>query len=301
MKAFIARGDQIVGVFCAPDKPGAKPDSLRQDALALGLPVHSFASLRSEEAHAAMREARADLGVMAYVLQFAPQSLVTLPRLGTIQFHPSLLPLHRGPSSIAWAVAQGDREAGVSVFRVTDGLDEGPLIVQKRCAIGADETTGELYFNKLFALGVSALLEASELVLAGRQQELTQDERAATYEGWLQEDEARIHWGAPVAQVHNLIRACNPAPGAWTELDGLRLRLYDCRLHPVGRFVPGGHKPGQIVGVTERSVVFWAQGGLIEVLRLKPEGGAKLDAGEFARQRGFALSEDWRAWVRPQA
>ncbi|HZY18065.1 MAG TPA: methionyl-tRNA formyltransferase [Ramlibacter sp.] len=301
MEAFIARGDVIAGVFCAPDKPGAKPDALRAGAERLGLQVFSFPSLRSEEAARTMRALDADLGIMAYVLQFAPQSFVNLPRHGTIQFHPSLLPRHRGPSSISWPVALGAAETGVTVFRPTDGLDEGPVVLQKACPIGADETVGELYFNKLFPMGVQALLEAADLVLAGRHQERVQDESQATYEGWMHDEEARIHWGAPVDHVYNLIRACNPAPGAWTMLGDTRLRLYDARKHVVGRFAPGGHKPGDIAGVTPHSIVFWSQGGLVEVLKVRPEGGGKMDAGEFARQRGLAISDAWRAWVRPAA
>jgi methionyl-tRNA formyltransferase len=263
---------------------------LRADALALGLPVHVFASLRSPEAIAAMRSLDADLGIMAYVLQFAPQEFVNLPRFGTIQFHPSLLPRHRGPSSISWPIALGARETGVTIFRPTDGLDEGPVILQKSCAIGPDETLGEVYFNKLFPMGVAALLEAADLVTSGRHVETTQDESQATYEGWLQDEEAQIHWARPLDHVYDLIRGCNPAPGAWTMLDGVKVRIYDCRKHVVGRFVPGGHRPGDIARVTESSFFVWAQGGWIEVLKLRAEGGPKLAAGEFARQRGWPVS-----------
>jgi methionyl-tRNA formyltransferase len=286
-------------VFCSPDKPGAKPDALKADALARGLPVHSFASLRSPEAVAAMRSLDADIGIMAYVLQFAPQEFVNIPRHGTIQFHPSLLPKHRGPSSISWPIAAGARETGITIFRPTDGLDEGPVVLQKSCAIGPDETLGEVYFNKLFPLGVQALLEATDLVLAGRHTEQAQDERAATYEGWLHDDEAEIHWPGHVDTIYDLIRACNPAPGAWMMLDGVKVRVYDCRKHVVGRFVSRGHKPSDVAGVTENSIVIWAQGGLIEVLKLRPEGGGKMGAGDFARQRGWSISEGWRTWVRP--
>jgi methionyl-tRNA formyltransferase len=288
----------VVAVFCAPEKPGAKPDALRARADELKLPVHAVASLRSDEAHAAMRAAKADLGVMAYVLQFAPQSFVSLPRLGTIQFHPSLLPKHRGPSSISWPVALGASETGVTIFRPTDGLDEGPVVLQKSCPIGPDETVAELYFNKLFPMGVQALLEASTQVLEGRHTESVQDESQATYEGWMRDDEARIHWAAPIDHVYNLIRACNPAPGAWFEFQGQRVRVYDCRKHVIGKFVPGGHKPGDVAGVGADSLVFWSQGGVIEVLKLRPEGGAKMNAGEFAKQKGLAVSEGWRSLVR---
>ena len=286
-------------MFCAPDKPGAKPDALRQDALARGLGVFSFPSLRSPEAEAAMRSLQADIGVMAYVLQFAPQSFVNIPKHGTIQYHPSLLPRHRGPSSISWPVALGSRETGITVFRPTDGLDEGPIVLQKTCTIAPDETLGELYFNKLFPMGVQALLEATDMVLAGRHEERTQDERKATYEGWMHDEEAEIHWPGHVDTIYNLIRACNPAPGAWMMLDGTRVRVYDCRKHVVGRYVSRGHRPGDVAGVTEHSIVIWAQGGLIEILKLRPEGGGKIGAGEFARQRGMPIATEWQSWVRP--
>jgi methionyl-tRNA formyltransferase len=299
LEAFIARGDTIAGVFCIPDKPGTKPDALRADAEALGLQVFTFASLRSPEAVAAMRSLDADLGIMAYVLQFAPQEFVNIPRFGTIQFHPSLLPKHRGPSSISWPIALGAKETGVTIFRPTDGLDEGPVVLQKSCDIGPDETLGEVYFNKLFPLGVAALLEAADMVLQGRHVEHLQDEAQATYEGWMHEDECRIHWAAPLDHVYDLIRACNPAPGAWTELAGVKVRVYDCRKHVVGRFVPGGHKPGDIAGATENSIAVWSQGGIIEILKLRPEGGGKVGAGEFAKQRGLVVAEGWRALVRP--
>jgi methionyl-tRNA formyltransferase len=301
LDAFIARGDTIAGVFCVPDKPGAKPDALKADALALGLQVFTFASLRSPEAEAAMRSLDADIGIMAYVLQFAPQSFVNIPKHGTIQFHPSLLPLHRGPSSISWPIALGRRETGITIFRPTDGLDEGPIVLQKTCTIGPNETLGEVYFNKLFPAGVSALLEATDLVLAGKHEERVQDETRATYEGWLTDHECEIHWPGHVDTIYNLIRACNPAPGAWMMLDGVKVRVYDARKHVVGKFVPGGHKPGDIAGVTENSIVFWAQGGVIEVLKLRPEGGGKIGAGDYARQRGMAISTSWRAYVRAGA
>lgn len=287
LEAFLARGDEVAGVFCEPDKAGAKADVLREAAQARGLTVYQFSSLRSPYAEHAMRELDADLGVMAYVTQFAPQSFVNVPRLGTIQFHPSLLPRHRGPSSISWPVSQGATETGITIFRPTDGLDEGPVILQKSCAIGPDETLGEVYFNKLFPMGVAGLLEAADLVVAGRHEERVQDESLATYEGWFHEQEAQIHWHQHVDQVYNLIRACNPAPGAWTMLGGVKTWLYDVRKHPVRTYGDVRGKPGEIAWVTETSIFINAQGGHIEVQRLKAEGGKKMGAGEYARQVGL--------------
>jgi methionyl-tRNA formyltransferase len=290
LEAFLARGDQVAGVFCMPEKPGAKLDALREAAQDRGLPVFQFSSLRSGYAEQAMRDLDADIGIMAYVLQFAPQAFVNIPRCGTIQFHPSLLPRHRGPSSINWPIALGETVTGISIFRPTDGLDEGPVILQKSCPIGPDETLGELYFNKLFPMGVAALLEAADLVTGGRHEERHQDESKASYEGWYHDEESRINWANHVDQVYNLIRACNPAPGAWTVLNGVRIWIYDSRKHPVGKFAGVRGKPGDVVGITDTSILINSQGGQIEVLKLRPEGGRKMGAGEFARERKLLIS-----------
>ena len=197
LEAFMARGDQVAGVFAAPERPGARPDPLVVAAQERGLTVHRHAKYSSDEAKQALAELNADLGVMAYVLLFAPPEFCAIPKHGMIQFHPSLLPLHRGPSSIPWAIIRGRSETGLSIFRPTPGLDEGPVILQKRVPIGPDETAGSLYFDKIFPLGVEALVQAADLVVSGRATETTQDESRATYEGWVREAESRINWASP--------------------------------------------------------------------------------------------------------
>jgi methionyl-tRNA formyltransferase len=283
MEAFIARGDEVVGVFCKPEKAGERPDALRASAQSLGLQVFQFDSLKGLQAEAAMRSLNADIGVMAYVLQFVPQSLVNIPTHGTIQYHPSLLPRYRGPSSINWPIARGETETGLSVFRPTDGLDEGPVILQKRCPIGPDDTLGDVYFNRLFPMGVQAMIEAADLVVHNRHFETPQDEQLAHYEGWFKAEAAEIHWSQHVHQVYNLIRASNPAPGAWTDALGPRVWIYDCRKHISPRFTGAAAKPGSVSHVSNDTLFIHAQGGMIEVLRLKPEGGSKMNAGLFAK------------------
>jgi methionyl-tRNA formyltransferase len=290
LEAFMAHGHEVAGVFCAPEKADAKPDVLREAAQDLGLPVFQFSSLKSDFALRAMRELDADIGIMAYVLQFAPQAFVNIPRHGTVQYHPSLLPRHRGPSAISWSIALGETQTGISIFRPNDGLDEGPVVLQKSVPIRPDETLGELYFNKLFPMGVAALLEAADLIAAGRHEERAQDETQALYEGWFRDEEAQIHWASHVDQIYNLVRACNPAPGAWTVLDGVRVRLYDCRKHTVRAFGAVAGKPGEIAAISDTAIEINAQGGRIEVLKLRPDGGKKMSAGEFARQRGLRIS-----------
>ena len=213
LEAFLARGDEVAAVFCAPEKEGARPDALRAAAQEKGLKVHQFKSLRDPEAAQAMQDAGADIGIMAFVLQFAPQEFVTIPKHGTIQYHPSLLPKYRGPSSINWPIIKGDTETGLTIFRPSDGLDEGAVILQKKTPISPDDTLGTVYFDRLFPMGVQAMLEAADLVLAGKHTETVQDESQASYEGWCRAAEAKIDWAKPIDHVYNLIRGCNPAPG----------------------------------------------------------------------------------------
>ena len=283
LEAFLARGDEVAGVFVAPGKPGARPDPLETAARDKGLRLFQFASYRKPEAHAALRELGVDLGIMAYVLLFAPQEFVTIPKYGTIQYHPSLLPRHRGPSSINWPIIQGDAKTGLTIFRPTDGLDEGPVVLQKECAIGPDDTLGSIYFEQLFPLGVKAMLEAADLVLGGRCVERVQDESQASYEGWCRADAAKIDWHKSVVQVYNLIRGCNPAPGAWTSVDGKRLQIFDARISVYRRFAEVAGEVGAVTEATDRSFRVSAQGGSIEVLKAKLADGGKIAAGELVQ------------------
>lgn len=281
LEAFLARGDEVAGVFCAPEKPGARPDALKVAAEEKKVKVFQFASLKSEEAKAAMKGLDAEIGIMAFVLQFAPQDFVNIPRRGTIQYHPSLLPRYRGPSSINWPIIRGDTKTGLTIFRPTDGLDEGPVVLQKETEIGPDDTLGTVYFDRLFPMGVKAMLEAADLVAAGKHREAVQDESQATYEGWCRKAEARLHWANHVEFIYNTIRGCNPAPGAWTTLDGKELQIFDARKHPVRTFGAVKGKVGEIVEVTDKSFQVTAQGGRIEVLRAKLGDGKKMAAGEL--------------------
>jgi len=287
LDAFLARGDEVAGVFVAPDKEGAKPDPLKVAAQEKGLDVFQFASYRKAEAQAALRDLKVDLGVMAYVLLFAPQEFVRIPQHGTIQYHPSLLPKHRGPSSINWPIIQGSTKTGLTIFRPNDGLDEGPVILQKECDIGPDDTIGSIYFDKLFPLGVKAMLEAADLVLAGRHQEIVQDEAEASYEGWCRSAEARIDWAKPIAHVYNVIRGCNPAPGAWTTLNGKKLQIFDARRVLFRRFADVVGKIGEVSDVSAESFNVTAQGGAIEVLKARLEDGKKMSSGELAQANGI--------------
>jgi len=287
LDAFLARGDDVAAVFCAPEKEGAKADPLRAGAQEKGIKVWQFASLKTGEARDAMATLGADIGIMAYVLQFAPQDFVSIPKHGTIQYHPSLLPKYRGPSSINWPIIRGDTRTGLTIFRPNDGLDEGPVILQKETPVGPDDTLASVYFDRLFPMGVQAMLEAADLVVAGRHRETVQDESQASYEGWCRAPEARINWASHVDFVYNLIRGCNPAPGAWTTVNGRKLQIFDARKHTFRTFGAVKGKVGEVAEVGPSSFRVTCQGGQIEVLKAKGEETKKLAGAEIAAALGL--------------
>lgn len=290
LDAFLARGDTVAGVFTAPAAPEAKPDPLAAAASGRNLRVFPTANYSATESIEALRALEVDLAIMAYVLQFVPQAFCRAPRHGTIQFHPSLLPQHRGPSSINWPVMLGRTRTGLTIFRPADGLDEGPVILQKEVPIGPDDTVASLYFDKIFPLGIAALLEAADLVISGRAEERVQDEGEASYEGWVREAESRINWASPVDIVYNLVRGCNPAPGAWTMAGARRLYLFDSRKIVARRFAEvKGLTPGQVVAANQESFTVHAQGGFIEVLRCRFDAGKKIAGGEAGLAPGVMI------------
>jgi len=289
LEAFLARGDTVVGVFAAPERPGARPDPLVVAAEEKKLPVFRFPKYSEPDALETLKGLNADIGVMAYVLLFAPPEFCSIPKHGMIQFHPSLLPLHRGPAAIPWAIIRGRVETGLTIFRPTPGLDEGPVILQKRVPIGPDDTAGSLYFDKIFPLGVEALVQAADLVVGGRATEWTQEESEATYEGWVREAESKINWANHVDFVYDLIRGCNPAPGAWTifksgegeEQKEEKLYLFDAKKIMAPTFgAVRGKKLGEVVAAGPDGLRIHAQGGFVEVSRVRLGDGAKVKSNE---------------------
>ncbi len=287
LEAFIARGDTVAAVFCAPDH--GRPDPLRLAGEAAGVPTHMFAKLTSPDAIAALRAAEADIAVMAYVTQFVSQAFCTVPTFGTIQFHPSLLPAHRGASSMSWAIILGRAETGFSIFRPTDGLDEGPVILTRAVRIEPEDTLGSLYFGKVFPMGVAGLIEAADLVIAGQAAAVAQDEADASYEGIIGKAGSQIRWASHVHITHNLIRGCDPAPGAWTTHDGRRLFLFDTSRRIARTYAEvKGKAMGQVVAV-EGGVTIQAQGGTITARRLRYDTGKKIPAEEAGLEVGTIL------------
>src|SRR5260221_663769 len=267
LEALLKRGDDVVAVYVAAEKPGQKADPLKEAAIAASFKGSAF---------------KPDLQVMAFVTLFVPEDFLNIPTSGSIQYHPSQLPKYRGPSAINWPIIQGDTETGLSIFWPDNGLDTGDVLLQKKTPIGFEDSLGSVYFDRLFPMGVEATLESVDLVKAGKAPRIKQDDSQATYEGRCTADNARIDWGKPWRQIHNLIRGCNPAPGAWTTLDGNTLQVFEAKPLPARDPKGIGGKMGEIVTVEADGFTVVCADGRIKVLRVKPADGGKVGAGDYA-------------------
>ncbi len=283
LEALLGHGENVVGVYCAPDKEGQKPDPLKEYALSKDLPVFQPVSFKKKEVWEQMASLKPDLGVMAYVVLLVPEEALYIPTHTTIQFHPSLLPKHRGPSSINWTIIKGEKKTGLTIFWPDKGLDTGPILLQKEVEIAEDDTLGNVYFDKLFPLGVDAMMEAVDLVREGKAPKIAQDDSQATYESWCKKSNVEIDWSTPVDQVYNLIRGSNPQPGAWTTFNGKKLDIFDCT-----KLSEAGGLPGEVSDISEAGFRVSVGDGKIQVKRVRPEGDKKIAASEFVTGSGLA-------------
>lgn len=283
LKALQEQGEEVVGV-CAPATPeGGRPDPLRATAEAAGLPVLPTRRLRRDQAVVQQYlDLKPDLNVMAFVTDIIPESVLFAPPHQTIQYHPSLLPRHRGASAINWAIIQGDTTTGLTIFWPDAGIDTGPILLQRDVPIGPDDTVGSVYFNHLFPMGVEAMVESVRLVREGKAPRIDQDHSQATYEPICRDEHAGIAWGDDPDQVYNLIRGTNPQPGAITRLDGDLIRIFDSE-----RRADGDGAPGEILAVGADGIQVALRNGSILIKRLQPAGSAKQAAGAFAEERGL--------------
>jgi methionyl-tRNA formyltransferase len=289
LEALLKRGgDNVVAVYVAPEKEGARADPLKEAALAAKLPVYQPASYRKPEVWEEFRALKPDLQVMAFVTLFVPEEFLHIPTRGSIQYHPSLLPAYRGPSAINWPIIKGETETGLSIFWPDNGLDTGDVLLQKKTPIGPTDTLGSVYFDRLFPMGVEAMLEAVDLVKAGKAPRIKQDEAKATYEGRCGPDNAHIDWGRPWQEIDRLIRGCNPSPGAWSRLGDKTIKIFDAKPLPAKDPKGIGGKMGEIVGIESDGFLVVCADGRFKVTRVQAEG-PKIAANEFAAATQLAL------------
>jgi methionyl-tRNA formyltransferase len=271
LTALVAHGDEIVHVFAPPDSPTRKADPLAAKARELGLPLSQPKSFKSDAAFDHFKTLNADLAILAFVTLIVPERILYAPRHKSICFHPSLLPRHRGASGINWAIIQGDTETGVTWFWPDKGIDTGPILVQKRVPIAENDTVGSIYFNTLFPMGIDAMIEAVDLIKSGKAPAILQDESKATYEPPCRDEHAKIDFAKPAREVFNLIRGCDPQPGAFANLGDQRVRLYEASFS-TGR---SDAAPGAILAIDANGMKIALNGGTTTIKRARIDPNPK--------------------------
>ena len=285
LEKLVEKGEEVVAVFCPPDATEGKFDPVKQKAIDLGVPVHQHKSMKKDpQVLQKFKDLNADLAILAFVTQIVPESVFNTPKWGSICFHPSLLPRYRGRSAMNWALINGETKTGLPLFWVDEGIDTGPILLQKEVDVDPDATTGTLYFNSIFSLGVDAIAESVDLIAAGNPPRIVQDESLANYDPPCENEHGRIDWSQSAQQIYNRIRGCDPQPGAYTTWQGKMIRLYDCRLQPGS----SSSSAGEVSEVGEETVSIAASGGTIVAKKMRGEA-KKVAAAEVAKQSGLSV------------
>ena len=284
LRAFIQKGEDVVGTFSPSDKRG---EAIRVLAEKSGIPLFRPNLMKDPQVDDAYLKLKPELAILAFVTDIIPVKLLTVPSLGTICYHPSILPRHRGASAINWAIIQGDTRTGLTIFWADKGIDTGPILLQKEIEIGPDETTGSVYFKKLFPMGVDAIVEAVELIKKGKAPRISQDDSKATYEPPCDDRVASVDFETSITDIYNLIRGCDPQPGAYTTYQGKRVRFYDAKtsLSAIDK------QPGEIVSIEEGYVQIAVKGGMIQIGKLRADKGEKMGPVEFSKSIGVKVGD----------
>ncbi len=284
LEALLKKGEEVVGSFLPPDKRGEGMKNLAEKS---GIPVFRPNLMKDPHVYDAYVKLKPELAILAFVTDIIPERLLDIPSLGTICYHPSLLPRHRGASAINWAIIMGDTRTGLTIFWVDKGIDTGPILLQKEVEIGPNDTTGSLYFNTLFPMGVDAMVEAVELIKKGRAPRIPQDDSKATYEPPCDDRVAAVDFEKSIIDVYNFIRGCNPQPGAYTTFRGKKVRLYDAKM----QFLPIEKRRGEIISFDEDGLQLAINGGIIKIGKLRGEKGEKIGVMEFAQSVDLKIGE----------
>ena len=282
LEAVIEKGEAVTGVFI----PGADPlkaSPLKITARKNHIPVYEPGNMKDNGILETMASGKPELGVLAFVQDIVPLPVLNCPDKGTIMYHPSFLPRHRGGSAMNWTIILGEEKTGLSIIWPDAGIDTGPILLQREVDILPDDTVSSLFFDKLYPMGVAALTEAIRLIEKGKAPRTPQDESRATYEPLCRERHGIINWARPAREVYNLIRGTNPRPGAGTTYQGAKLKIFDSGLTEV----VSPANPGEIMLTTDEGFTVACFDGGIMVRQVKNAASGKVSAAEFIRSTGL--------------
>ncbi len=285
----LAGAHEVALVVSQPDKPAGRGAQLtappvKLAALELGLAVLQPRSARTGELERALHESEAELAVVVAYGKILPRAVLdALPR-GCINVHASLLPRYRGAAPVQWAVIDGEPETGVAIMQLDEGMDTGPVYLERRTAIGADETSGEL-LARLAPIGAEALLEAVDAIGSGRAHAQPQDAARATHARMLTKADGAIDFAQPAAAVAARIRGVDPWPGAQAVLRGQPMKLFRAQVQP------GQGAPGTVLAIDREGVHVAARDGAVVIREVQAAGRKRMTAQQFAAGRGLAVGD----------
>ena len=293
LKALAEAGKyEIVSVITQPDRPKGRGRQMlmtpvKEYALSQGYEVHQPQRVKTPEFVAQLREMNPDLIVVAAFGQLLSQEILSMPKYGCINVHASLLPKYRGAAPIHYAIMQGEKESGVTIMQMDIGMDTGDMIKKVDVPIGENMTMGELH-DELKVKGAELLLEVIDEIDAGKAMPEKQNEAEATYASLLKRDMERIDWSKAAADIHNLIRGFNPAPGAFTKLpDGKNIKIWGSRLTDKTATA----EPGTVVEATKHSFFVACGDGVLEIIEVEPESKKRMAAQVFINGRGVQVGD----------
>lgn len=302
LRALSEEGHQVVAVVTQPDRPAGRGRAVRrspvkEEALAQGIPVLQPETPQDAAFLEALRALQPEVSVVTAYGERLPKEALDLPRHGSLNVHASLLPELRGAAPVNWAVLKGMSRTGVTIMRMAEEIDAGPILYQVPLELGPEMTAGELG-EQLAELGASALIEALSLLEAGELRELPQDGSLVSRAPKLTVEAARLDWRKPAEEIARWMRGCDPAPGAWTELDGKRLKLFRPELLsgvPGGSGGSVGAEPGTVVEADAAGGLVVATGrALLRAHEVQVEGRRRMEAVAWIRGRGIAAGDRFR-------
>ncbi|MCL2103026.1 MAG: methionyl-tRNA formyltransferase [Syntrophorhabdaceae bacterium] len=282
----LAASEHVTLVMCNPDRPAGRGLTLvsppvKNEAIRLGIPVFQPSKARQPDVAAFIAAQAPDLVVVVAYGHILPKYILDIPRIMCLNVHASVLPMYRGAAPINWAVANGEKETGVTIMKMDEGMDTGPMLHVRKAPIG-DEDTAETMFGRLAVLGAEALVETLKALREGALKEIPQDAAGATYAPMLKKEHGRINWESPARKIRDLVRGMTPWPSATAVFSDKTLKVLSCFVVSEGA-VSGA--PGEILAAGREGISVACGEGVLLLAVVRPEGGKAMDAWAFAQGR----------------